>query len=434
MTSTTADQTTVESHPSETAHAASAQVTASPNDLFVILIAPNVSQQMGGEAMKALHLYEELDRRGIELHQIAHSRVKPELSAQFPKMRVSYIQDDWLQKWAWRSRVFRPLVAVIFHHRAAKLASQLAEGRPNAVIHFNTPVSPVRPYFPTPGVPLVIGPLNGNIHYPPAFREMEPMSDKVRRVALPIAQRILGPLFSGKRKAQALLVAGGERTYESLRMAGCREEQFVASIDCGIPNRLKDIPRIEHQGRNLRFVQNGRMVLHKGAGLVIRALAKTRNPIELDLIGRGPAREEFIALTKRLGLASRVHFLDWIADHTQVAETLRKYRGFVFPSLAEANGIVVQEAMYQGLPTICLDWGGPSLLITPECGIAIEPRSESYVVEELARAMDKLAEDGELAERMSIAGRERATREGYLWRDAAANWVEVYHRVVRGAR
>ena len=76
------------------------------------------------------------------------------LREKFPQIAVSYIEDDWLQKWAWRSRVFRPLVAVIFHHRAARLAGRLAKGKQNAVVHFNTPVSPVRPYFAIPGVPL----------------------------------------------------------------------------------------------------------------------------------------------------------------------------------------------------------------------------------------------------------------------------------------
>jgi glycosyltransferase involved in cell wall biosynthesis len=398
--------------------------------LFVILIAPNVSEQMGGEAMKALQLYQELKRQGIALHQIVHERVRAEIEAKFPDMPVTYVIDDWVQKWAWRSRVFRPLVAVIFHYRAARLAAAIAAGHRNAIVHFNTPVSPVRPYFDIPGVPVVIGPLNGNIHYPPAFRHEEPLGDKARRLGHPIAQRVLGALFSGKRTARALLVAGGERTYQSLRMAGCREEQFVDSIDSGIPNRLAATPRIEHRGRNLRFVQNGRMVKHKGAGLVIQAMARTRHPVELDLIGRGPEREIFIALAKRLGLEQRVHFRDWIEDHAQVAQMLRQYRGFVFPSLAEANGIVVQEAMYQGLPVICLNWGGPALLVTEECGIAIEPRSEEYVIDELARAMDRLAEDGDLAERMSRAGRERATREGYLWADAAAGWVKVYRRVM----
>jgi len=108
---------------------------------------------------------------------------------------------------------------------------------------------------------------------------------------------------------------------------------------------------------------------------------------------------------------------------------LRAYRAFVFPSLAEANGIVVQEAMIQGLPVIALDWGGPALLVTPETGILIQPTSEEFVIDQLAISMDKLAEDGDLAEQMSINARARALEKGFLWSDIIRDWREVYKRV-----
>ena len=44
--------------------------TASSSDVEVILIAPNVSEQMGGEAIKALQIYLELDKQGVAIHQI----------------------------------------------------------------------------------------------------------------------------------------------------------------------------------------------------------------------------------------------------------------------------------------------------------------------------------------------------------------------------
>src|SRR3954453_10637367 len=64
--------------------------------LQVILVAPNLAERMGGEAIKALQIYEELARRGIDVHQVTHGRVRDELSAKHPNMAVSYIEDDWL--------------------------------------------------------------------------------------------------------------------------------------------------------------------------------------------------------------------------------------------------------------------------------------------------------------------------------------------------
>ena len=395
----------------------------------VILIAPNVSEQMGGEAIKALQIYLEMERQGIRLHQVTHERAKPELDRSFPQMSVSYVADTTIEKLLYRWKLFEQLLNFVFLRSAVKQAQALLKQNPGAVVHFTSPVSPILPYPPVPGAHVVIGPINGNIHYPPAFRHREKLAYKVRRWLHPAMQFLHRFSFSGKRKANALLVAGGQRTYESLRMAGCSEHQFVDSIDSGVLNRLYDLPRITHSGKNLRFYHNGRLVEHKGTDLIVKSLARTRNPIELDIIGRGPELQNLRSLAASLQLGDRVKFIEWVPDHTELARMLRDYRAFVFPSLAEANGIVVQEAMIQGLPVIACNWGGPALLVTPETGVLIDPVSEEHVIAELAAAMDLLAEDGELAERMSVNARALGRIKGFLWPDVIRNWRPIYTRI-----
>lgn len=395
----------------------------------VVLIAPNVSERMGGEAIKALQVWRELDALGVDVHQVTHARVRDEIRQKCPRMRATFIEDTAFDRWAWRIRPLRPLVHLGFQWRAAKAAEGLCRQRPVCLVHYTSPISPVLPFFRIRGVPVVVGPLNGNIHHPRPFRRREQPSERLRRVLhapLQLIHRLVG---RGKQAADALLVAGGERTYRSLRLAGCRDEQFVDSLDSGIADHLAAAPRIAHVGRNPRFVHSGRLVPYKGTDLVLRAAAKTRLPVEIDVIGRGPQRAALEQLTQNLGLAGRVRFRDWIA-HDTLPEVMRQYRAFVFPSLAEANGIVVQEAMMMGLPTICVNWGGPGLLITPETGVLIEPTSEEHVVNELAAAMDRLAEDGDLADRMSQRGREAAMQQGFLWRDLIRQWIAVYEKVL----
>jgi glycosyltransferase involved in cell wall biosynthesis len=400
-----------------------------PGPYDLILVAPNVSEQMGGEAIKALQAYLELQRQGARVHQVTHIRAQRELDAAFPNISVSYVHDTAIEKLLCRGKIFEQALNYVFLSNAVKEVKRLLKTSPNAVVHFTSPVSPVLPYPPVPGAKVVIGPINGNIHYPPAFRHREPLAYKVRRWLHPLSQFLhrIGP--SGKRRANALLVAGGERTYESLRMAGCHDPQFVASVDSGILNRLDDQPRITHTGPNLRFSHNGRLVAHKGTDLVIKALTRTTHPIHLDIIGRGPELPTLRNLVDTLHLEDRVTFIEWVPDHATLAEKLRTYRAFVFPSLAEANGIVVQEAMVQGLPVIACNWGGPALLVTPQTGYLIDPTSEDHVVAELAAKMDLLSQDGALAEQMSINARQRARDQGYLWADLARNWRNVYDKI-----
>jgi glycosyltransferase involved in cell wall biosynthesis len=405
--------------------------TVSTSDkLSVILVSTNFSQQMGGEAIKAFQIYQELVKQGVDVHQITHVRVKAEMDESFPGMSIAYVEDTKLQKLLYRIKPLQAFQKTVFFWIANRRIAEALRERPGAVVHFTSPVSPVIPYFRVPGATVVIGPLNGNIHYPPTFYNREPMSYRLRRWTHPLLQFLHRLTNSGKQNADAILVSGGERTFQSLRMAGCKDSQLIASIDSGVLDRLYEEPRATHTGRNLRFFQNGRLVVHKGTDMAIRALTRTKNPVELDIIGRGPELEGLKALVTQLGLGERVKFIEWIPDHSKLAEMLRQYRAFVFPSLAEANGIVVQEAMVMGLPVIALDWGGPALLVTPETGILIEPRNEEYVINELAHSMDRLAEDGALAESMSIAARKSAVENGFLWSGVIRNWSEVYHRVL----
>jgi glycosyltransferase involved in cell wall biosynthesis len=87
--------------------------------------------------------------------------------------------------------------------------------------------------------------------------------------------------------------------------------------------------------------------------------------------------------------------------------------------------------MVQGMPVIACDWGGPSLLVTPETGFLLPPRDEQYVIDELAARMDLLATDGALAERMSIAARARALEKNFLWSGIIREWRKVYARVAK---
>lgn len=405
--------------------------TARPDSPLVILIAPNVSTQMGGEAIKALQIYESLVARGYRVHQVTHARVREEMSRTHPDMAVSYVEESAADGFTWRVKPLRWLGTPDFMRRAAAVAQALVDRHPGSVVHYTSPVSPVLPLFPIRGAKVIVGPLNGNIHHPPAFRGRESTSERLRRATLGPSQLVHRSFFSGKQKADVLLVAGGSRTAESLRMAGCRPEQMRDTLDSGIPDALREKPLVEHRGANFRFVHNGRLVPHKGTDLVIRAVARTENPVELDIIGRGPTLEGLKKLAAELEprLKGRVHFIDWFKDHEEMHRAIRQYRAFVFPSLAEANGIVVQEAMMVGLPVICADWGGPSLLVTPETGIALPPSSEEGLIDGLAAAMDRLGADGELADRMARAGRRVALERGFSWSDLIEHWISIYREL-----
>ncbi|HEX5687209.1 MAG TPA: glycosyltransferase family 4 protein [Ideonella sp.] len=400
--------------------------------LLVILIAPNVSEQMGGEAMKALQILRELRRVLPNTLQITHDRNRAEVTQRLDLAGVSFVADTWVSRALWRSVVLRALLDPWFCWKAVRMAERLAveHARPGqkVVIHQVEPNSPVMPRWLSRRFPNVLGPLNGNIYYPAPFRHRESLSASLRRrLHMPLQWlRRWQPLF--KRRAEMILVAGGERTRVSLLAAGIDPDTLVDTVDCGVPQALLERPRLRHEGTNLRFVHFGRLVFHKGTSLAVCSLLHTRLPIELDVIGRGPELTACRALVEELGLQQRVRFLDWYERHADLIASFGAYRGMVLPSLEDANGIVVQEAMALGLPPVCLDWGGPQLLVRDgESGFLVAPDSVQTITHGIAACLDHLAEDPALAERMSLAAREQA--RAWCWPEVMAQWLALYRKV-----
>lgn len=399
--------------------------TTPMSDTLLILIAPNVSQQMGGEAIKALQIFQELTKLHPNTVQITHGRNRAEIQRLGLK-NVEFVDDTRLALLIYRSVLLRFLMDVMFSSQAVRLAEKIARERgcERAVIHQTEPNSPVLPRTLSSRHVNVFGPINGNIYYPPIFRHKETRGVRLRRVMHMPIQRLNRLLPGGIKRADQILVAGGERSSVSLRAAGCAPAIMRESLDCGIPDRLLDRPRVTHAGTNLRFIHCGRLVFFKGTALIIESLPKTRHPVCLDIVGRGPELDRCRDLVRQLGLGQRVRFLDW-STQDALFESFREYRGVVLPSIEDSNGIVIQEAMALGLPPICLDWGGPSLLIDHgRSGFMVKPVSMDHITSGLAESMDRLSEDGALAEAMSTAAREKA--QGWRWSNVASEWLAAF--------
>jgi len=410
-------------------------ITQESRGLTILLVAPNVSEQMGGEAIKALQIFQELRKLHPNTIQITHARNERELNDRLKLNNVYYVRDNWVALFLWNSVILRWFLNFWFCRRAVKLAEQIVDEQnlpaDRVILHQTEPNSPVLPRIVSRKLVNVFGPINGDIHYPKAFRRHENLKDKLRRILHAPVQRINRVLFRGIAKADLVLLAGGERTRNSLLRAGCRPERMVSCIDCGVKDAILDRPRVQHLGENYRFIHFGRLVFQKGTFLIIESLRKTKHKVCLDIVGKGPELDHCQRLVRELGLENRVRFLGWYTNHAELLDSFKYYRGVVFPSFQDANGIVVQEAMAVGLPTICLDWGGPQLLIDNEkTGFLIEPLSKDYITDKMASCLDQLGQDGVLAENMSKLAREEA--ESWRWSNVMKEWMVLYAELRNG--
>ncbi len=388
----------------------------------VVVIAKHFGTNFGGEAIKAYQFAEILVDRGVAVTVITHQNSIDSGGADDLDATYLVVPDTAAQGALWRSRVLRFALDPWFHVAARRLVIAEIEPGPDTVLHYLSPVSPVALRLVPPGYEFVMGPLTGNIYYPPPFRERMSTGLRVAERLHAFAQQAQRRLYPEKRRARAILVSGYERTRASLAMAGVSDDQMVDVVDSGVSDRIVARPRLTHVGTNHRFVCSGRMVDHKGTDLAIKAIAAAKPDIELDIYGDGEIRGQHEALAAELGVADRVHFKGWMDNHDELLDAFGAYRGYVFPSLAEANGIAMQEAMMLGLPVLAARWGGPAMLADDTSAVYLPVDSEEDLVTALAEAMNRLAVDADFAEGISVEAR-RIAEERYTWEAVAESWL-----------
>ena len=138
----------------------------------------------------------------------------------------------------------------------------------------------------------------------------------------------------------------------------------------------------------------------KGHSVLLEAFAAVRRRIpeaRLVLIGRGELQGELTLQAERLGIASSVEMIGPVAD---VWPHLARADVFALPSLSEAYGIAVAEAMAAGLPVVASAVGGiPELVKEGVTGELFPVGDHRALGEHLVR----LLESPELRGRMGAA-------------------------------
>tara|TARA_B110000014_G_scaffold68911_1_gene47032 strand:- start:617 stop:1270 length:654 start_codon:yes stop_codon:yes gene_type:complete len=173
-------------------------------------------------------------------------------------------------------------------------------------------------------------------------------------------------------------------------------------------------------GPTIFFV--GRHEPRKGLAVLLDAMAGLGSDVRLWVAGDGPQTEE---LRARVAGDVRVQWLGRISDEERTAR-IRGADVFCAPSLrGESFGVVLLEGMACDTPVVASEipgyakvarGGGDALLVPPGDAAA------------LGTAIAKVLADPVLADRLVVAGRERA--EQFSMRRLANHYLEAYSSVI----
>lgn len=406
--------------------------------LRVCIVAEHASLRFGGEASLPLHYYSRLRARGVEAWLIVHARTREELEQLFPDEhgRIQFIADRWFHKLIWRLNAYLPrrvagatfgtLMVLVNQYIQRQMVLDLIARQHINVVHQPIPVSPRAPSFICKlGVPVVMGPMNGGMDYPQAFRNVESW---FTRASVALGRRgadLINRVIPGKKLAGIVLVAN-ERTRQAL--PSCVEGEVIEVPENGVDlNLWSPQPHTSTTERAPRFLFIGRLVDWKRLDLAICALANVPRG-RLEVIGDGPMRAEWTQLAASLNLSDRVSFLGWMPQ-AECAQRLQSATALLLPSIYECGGAVVLEAMATGTPVIAIAWGGPADYLDESCGILVPPTSQTAVVERFTAAMQKLIDDPELGCRLSSAAQQKV-ESSFDWEHKVDRILQIYRRAM----
>ncbi len=164
------------------------------------------------------------------------------------------------------------------------------------------------------------------------------------------------------------------------------------------------------------FAYVGRLRRYKGVEIVIRAMQALRLEIPnavLHIAGQGDDRSRLLRLADQLKLGDAVRFMGFVGEEEK-RDLLRRAWAHVFPSAKEGWGISNVEAMACGTPAIASDSPGLRESVIHEQTGFLVPHGDHRA---LAAAMERIAREPGLRERLGRAGRDFAGR--FSWNRAA---------------
>ena len=410
--------------------------------LSILLSAYACEPYQGSEPGIGWHWAVRLARAGHDVRVLTRANNRATIESALaadPVANLGFTYYDlpaWMRRWKNHAGLWARLYYLLWQGGAYGVARRLCrEIRFDVVHHITFGVFRHPSFMAFLGPPFVFGPVGGGETAPRGLRRTFPLRGYLIDFARDLANWVVhvDPLMAAVFRRSAATLC---KTGETLRSIPARfRDRCQVQVELGMDEQPVTASRKPREDGVFRVLYVGRLVYWKGLHLGLMAFAELcrRHPgARLTVIGRGPDEAWLRGLADDLGLAHAVTWIPYL-ERAGVMRTYGRHDAFLFPSLHDSSGNVVLEALSSGLPVVCLDSGGPAVLVDSSCGFRIRPGEPQQVVEDLARALHVLVENPKLARAMERAAASRA-RQHFSWTRQITRMEDLYFSVIPDPR
>ncbi|RLG64046.1 hypothetical protein DRO02_05310 [archaeon] len=223
----------------------------------------------------------------------------------------------------------------------------------------------------------------------------------------------------------SLLICVSDMLCKWLKKCNLNFRGTIRVIPNGVDTGKYTPPRERTLEKPYRISFVGRIASEKNIPTIIKAFEKIREKlgeVELIIMGKGPLLKKYL---KKYGNIRGVQFKGYVPEKEKI-RILRLSHLFIFPSLAEAQGISLIEAASCGLPCIASKIGGmPSIVKHGFNGFLVDP----FDADKIANYAVKILSNEYLYHKMSINARKFAV-ENFDWDKVAEKTIKAYMEIL----
>lgn len=200
---------------------------------------------------------------------------------------------------------------------------------------------------------------------------------------------------------------------KSLINLGIKANKIGIIPETTVEDSLFKIPKLENGGRayvkTMIFI--GRLSDEKGLFDLVESMKILHDQygvkkVRLKIVGNGPLRRDLECKVSTLGLDDIIEFTGYVS-HDKISKYLTEAWLLVLPSLTEALGKVILEAMAAGRPVVATRVGGiPEVVENGVNGFLVKPGNP----EALAQSAYKILTNEQIAIKMGRKGKEKAVK------------------------
>ena len=228
-----------------------------------------------------------------------------------------------------------------------------------------------------------------------------------------------------RRAARVVALSRDQRLHALCLGADLPMDVIPNGVDASrfAPAPHRDVPQ------RLKLICVSRLIDRKGLPHLFEAMVRLKDrDIHLTIAGDGPEESSLRGLARDFSIGDRVTFLGYVANEALRREYLEA-DVFVLPTLSEALGSVVLEAMSCGLPVVATCVGGiPEMIESGINGLLVPPGDAAG----LADAIAQLAASPVRRKAMRTANLLRVAEE-FTWGANAERYQSVYRNALAAA-